>query len=116
VSDADAFRDTEPPSAASFLTQEMTLEERLTHVCVRLELASRRLQIGDHMIALLEHDNSMCLHAIRGLAKKLEAQEVEGELADYIQDRRKLLDELRGALRKLDEAGTIRPPAPMTDG
>ncbi len=90
----------------------MPLEERLTHVCVRLELASKRLQLGDHMIALLEHDNSMCLHAIHGLAKKLEAAEVVSELAEYIAGRRKLLDEIHGALRKLDETGTIRPPAP----
>lgn len=101
--------DTEPPSDAAFTTQEMPLEERLTTVCLRLEHASKRLQIGDHMMALLEHDNSMCLYALRAFAKKLEAEEVEDKLATYINDRGQLLEEIRGALRKLDSSGTMRP-------
>lgn len=89
-----------------------SLEERLSQVCSRLEHASKRLQIGDHMMALLEHDNSMCLYALRAFAKKLEAEEVEEKLADHIEKRAVLFEEIRGAIRKIGSGDTIRPASP----
>lgn len=99
------------------------LEERLEDVCKRLErvaadseLHAKRLLVGDQMMRLLDGDNVMCLEALRALAKKLGAEEVENELVKYIRDRANTLQEIRDTLKRIealppiDEATEVTQP------
>lgn len=100
-------------------TPQPTLEERLSKVCATLEAVSGRLDrnsrhdlLVDHMIAILEHDNSMALYALKEFAKKLEAKEAESRLVKYIDERAELIRDMRAALRKLEEQDTVPPQPP----
>jgi len=115
-----------------------TLEDRLEDVCKRLErvaaqsertaaqsqrtaadseLHSKQLLVGDQMMRLLEGDNRVCLEALRALAKKLGAEEVEAELVQYIHERTDTLRDIRETLKRIEALPPIDEPtevAPVT--
>ena len=88
--------------------EELTTEERLE----KLEASNKQLEESDkhlvkvqtaqgHFLKMLEQDNSMCLYAFQGMAKKVEMDTVEQSLADYIDARREMLKNFAETLKGL---------------